>query len=129
MFQQREKKTRQNRATNERHTNKDNDTIKFSYLERVHALPVLVQVVHEIHDDCKKTEEFQQSRQRVRKKFFVRKKKWAVSKETHFLRFIYYCARVRRACVLCCTKCVFTRTCCTTLRRRDSENKKRTRKG
>ena len=23
----------------------------FSYLERVHALPVLVQVVHEIHDD------------------------------------------------------------------------------
>ena len=24
--------------------------IKFSYLERVHALPVLVQVVHEIHD-------------------------------------------------------------------------------
>lgn len=50
MFQQREKKTRQNRATNERHTNKDNDTIKFSYLERVHALPVLVQVVHEIHD-------------------------------------------------------------------------------
>ena len=25
--------------------------IKFSYLERVHALPVLVQVVHEIHDD------------------------------------------------------------------------------
>ena len=103
--------------------------IKFSYLERVHALPVLVQVVHEIHDDCKKTEEFQQSRQRVRKNFFVRKKKWAVSKETHFLRFIYYCARVRRACVLCCTKCVFTRTCCTTLRRRDSENKKRTRKG
>ena len=51
MFQKREKKTRQNRATNERHTNKDNDDTKFSYLERVHALPVLVQVVHEIHDD------------------------------------------------------------------------------
>lgn len=28
--------------------------IKFPYLERVHALPVLVQVVHEIHDDVKK---------------------------------------------------------------------------
>ena len=47
--------------------------IKFSYLERVHALPVLVQVVHEIHDDDVKKKEFQQ--QSVRK-FCA--KKWAV---------------------------------------------------
>ena len=48
------KRRRQNRATNEQQRYRCD--VKFSYLERVHALPVLVQVVHEIHDDVKKKE-------------------------------------------------------------------------
>ena len=65
------KRRQQNRATNEQQRYRCD--VKFSYLERVHALPVLVQVVHEIHDDDVKKKEFQQ--QSVRK-FCA--KKWAV---------------------------------------------------
>ena len=56
------KRRRQNRATNEQQRYRCD--VKFSYLERVHALPVLVQVVHEIHDDDgKKKRTFSSSRE------------------------------------------------------------------
>ena len=41
--------------------------VKFSYLERVHALPVLVQVVHEIHDDDVKKQRISAEQSFVRK--------------------------------------------------------------
>lgn len=81
VFQQREKKRRdKTELLRLILTERTMRHIKFSYLERVHALPVLVQVVHEIHDDDvmeKKNNEFQQSR--VLCENFV-PKKWAVVK-------------------------------------------------
>ena len=52
VFQQRERKKDETKPSFcDTLTKRTMRYIKFSYLERVHALPVLVQVVHEIHDD------------------------------------------------------------------------------
>ena len=61
--------------------------IKFSYLERVHALPVLVQVVHEIHDDddVKKKQRISAEQSINGAKIVCQKS--GLSNETHFLQF------------------------------------------
>ena len=65
-------------------TNKRAVVVVAAHLERVHALPVLVQVVHEIHDDdVKKTTNF--SRAEYGAKIVCQKS--GLSNETHFLQF------------------------------------------
>ena len=100
VFQQREKKTRQNRAF-ATYTHRENDVliyIKFSYLERVHALPVLVQVVHEIHDDDVKKQRISAEQSFVRK--FCAKKVGCLSNETHVLHF-FICVLREKSSVFC----------------------------
>ena len=69
---------------------------KFSYLERVHALPVLVQVVHEIHDDDVKKQRISAEQSFVRK--FCAKKVGCLSNETHVLHFFICVLREKSMC-------------------------------
>ena len=112
VFQRREKKTTtkpsDKRATNEQQRYRCD--VKFSYLERVHALPVLVQVVHEIHDDDGKKKKNFQQQQRVLRKFCGRKLMSFCQTRQNFLRRIFV---LRERCVLRYAR-VFKSTYCTT---------------
>ena len=107
VFQQREKKRRDKTELLRRILTERTMFwyIKFSYLERVHALPVLVQVVHEIHDDDDVKKNRISAEQSLCENCVP--KKWAVCQMRHmFFIFLFVCC-VRNQCVLLsCTKCL-----------------------
>ena len=90
VFQQREKKRRdKTELLRLILTERTMRCVKFSYLERVHALPVLVQVVHEIHDDDdEKKQRISAEQSFVRK--FCAKKVGCLSNDT-CSSFFYLC--------------------------------------
>ncbi len=107
VFQQREKKRRdKTELLRLILTERTMRHIKFSYLERVHALPVLIQVVHEIHDDdvMEKKNRISAEQSFVRK--FCAKKVGCRQMRHMFFIFLFVCC-VRNQCVLLsCTKCL-----------------------